>query len=330
MGGVINVAIRFADGRTVCQERWTNNMPHWFQNPKMFAGDEAHVQGYIDMTKNNDWIADPYAPGRPQPVENSEYGLIVWDYVTNVILDNNHYSDPVTFDPIFTGGERVRETFLECAKAGIMRMRTVTFAPLNTRVPGEYLKELSTVVTDLLSPEDALRLGEEAHAAQRAEYRSDRSDDVPWERVDFIIDTSPMTYISFGDHADVEYDEETQSRPLSPEYLAKLKEIGFPMTAEEGLNTSLTPVPEAREISETEKTARNLYQKWKQAVPPAGDNIIDGRTYDGVSFDDAPEVVRKQLMDRAGNMTKEQLRDMALADMLGSSSMVAKIKIGEQ
>jgi hypothetical protein len=59
MGGVINVAIRFKDGRTICQERWTNNIPFWFRHPKMYEGDEDHINAYLAMTRNNDYIADP-------------------------------------------------------------------------------------------------------------------------------------------------------------------------------------------------------------------------------------------------------------------------------
>jgi hypothetical protein len=134
-----------------------------------------------------------------------------------------------------------------------------------------------------------------------------------------------MTYLKFDEP---HYDEDTDERVSDPAFLAKLKEIGFPMTAEEGLNTSLKPIPEPREISEVERTARDLFQKWKQTVPPEGENILDGRAYDGVAFDDAPEVVRKQLMDRAASMSTEQLRQMALEDMLANTSMVATINIG--
>ena len=81
MGGVVNVAIRFKDGRTICKEVWTNPTSHWFRQPKMYEGDETYIQKYLD--------GDKTAPN--SPLRNSDYGLIVWDYLSGNLLDNNGY-----------------------------------------------------------------------------------------------------------------------------------------------------------------------------------------------------------------------------------------------
>jgi hypothetical protein len=319
MGGVINVAIRLRDGRAFCQERWTNNMPHWFQDPKMFDGDEEHVMGYINMVADNDWIANPHAPGTPQPVENSEYGLIVWDFMTGTILDNNHYSQPSSFDPIATGGDMLKENFTKMADAGRIFMRTHTYPPRKKwptggqRIPED---QITTTDTDVLSPEDAKRLGEEAHHEMRARWRSD-DDDQPTTRVEFMVKTDPMTYYWMGDHSE-EYDEDTEQEPLSAEYLAKLKEIGFPMTEAEGLNAHLPyKMPTPRKITQQEEVARDLYQEQKP------------ETHKGIGFDDLTTEQQQEYLALADKLLDDpaMLRQWRLQQLLGSASTVVTIGI---
>ena len=329
MGGVINVAIRLRNGEAFCTERWTNNTPYWFKDPKMYAGDEAHVRAYLEMTRNNDWLLDCYAPGLSQPVECSEYGLIVWDYVTNTILDNNSYSDPVSFDPIYTGGDNPkRETWEACAKAGIIHVERTRISTGGDIPQGEYLREVIEK-RGPLSPEEALRLGQEAWEAEwgetgrRARPSKEELEAVAlragerWEmvRTMFYADPAPMTYHHYPE---ARWDEETETREsLPPEMRAKLEEIGFPLTAEEGLNSPLRPPPEPRELGAEEKRAREVYQWWRQGRLKFEGDTTDPQQYDGVRFEDAPEETR-DLMTRAGNqLTEDQQRNLRFSDLLG-------------
>lgn len=319
MGGVINVAIRLKDGRAFCQERWTNNMPHWFQDPKMFDGDEEHVLGYINMVSDNDWIADRWAPGRPQPVENSEYGLIVWDFKAGLILDNNHYSCPVDFDVVMVGGVMKRENFDLLAKAGRIFRRTYHY-PAKGSVREAYFTD-----TPPLSYEDATRMAEEAHKAEYGGNRPKRDPDAGFDIIKFMVNPAPLQYMYFGDHEEMhDYDDESEGpTPLHPEYLAKLKEVDFPMTEAEGLNADLSyTVPEFREVSRQEEVARELYHDYKRSD--------EGGVMKGIAFDDAPETLQAALMDAASKLMADSraFDDYNLAKLLGSSSMVVKVDVG--
>lgn len=291
MGGVINVAIRFKDGRTICQERWTNNFPYWFRHPKMYEGDETHINEYLAMTRNNDYIADPGAPGTPQPLRNSEYGLIVWDYMTGHLLDNNTYSHPNRMDVIYFDTQR--EEFDRLAEAGRFRFRTITIMKNGG--------ERSQTVSGLLTAAEAVEIAQFASDYDRKARRRDGGlslildkDGKPMERAkeegedfthyDFIIDTDPLTVCTF---------KEGDWKP----YKAKLIELGFPMTQKQGLNASLPKIRKRKgEVSHEEITARELYQKWQ--VSDQGKDF-EGKNYDGVLFDDIPEFIQKQFLNHA-------------------------------
>ena len=297
MGGVINIAIRFRDGTAVCQERWTNSFPHWFQDPKMFAGDEDHVRGYLAMVADNDYIVDPYAPGRPMRVGNNEYGLIVWDYMTNTFMDNNGYSSPVTFDPIHTGGMMRKDGFVALANAGMISMETIRWGSGDRK---DAIRER----TPNLSPEDALRLGEEASVRDRRIADEGRY-------VRFLVDPAPMTAYTFP--------EGTGGWKA---YRTKLKEIGFPMTAKEGLNKSLRKLPKAREIDEQERMARRLYQDWK--------GTPEGADLKGTRFEELDDYIRTQFLAYGLDMLLDPKKKQAyeLADLFGSLTRVATLSVG--
>jgi len=91
MGGSVNVAIRLKNGEAFCVERWTNNIPFWLINHEMYV-DDKHAVKYLSMTLENDPKVDKYCTGKPQRLCNSSYGIIIFDYVTNTIIDNNEYS----------------------------------------------------------------------------------------------------------------------------------------------------------------------------------------------------------------------------------------------
>lgn len=268
MGGVVNIAIRFKDGTTVCQERWTNNIPYTLKTPGIYEGEQA-ARDYLAMVQNNDHVIDPHAPGSLQPVEDSEYGLVVIDYVSGRILDNNSYSGLNGFSTVYSGGDNRSEAFEECARAGRLRLRTV-----------QKRRSDRAIISDErgppLSEQEALDLGEKL-------YREDRLDSERGPIIvsrTFEIDTSPLVLerLPFDDPATMH---------------ARLVEIGFPLTAEEGVNAHLAPTPEARKVTKQEETARRLFQEWKKTEG------LSGAAYDGVRYEDAPETLRTKLMTGA-------------------------------
>lgn len=266
MGGVVNVAVRFGDGTVVCQERWTNNISYWLKRPAIHA-DEQGARDYLAMVRNNDHVIDPGSPGSLQPVENSEYGLVVIDYVNRVILDNNAYSNLASFASVHAGGGMRSEAFEECAQAGILRHRTRVYDRA-TRT------KVSETVSDRLSEEDALRLGDEIYGR---EFRDDRPEGSRRVMEDFVIDPVGFT---------IEILPQDDEGAMA----ARLKEIGFPTTLEEGVNAHLPPTQEGRKVTKQEETARRLFQEWKKAEGSKG------AAYDGMRYDDAPERVTTALM----------------------------------
>lgn len=255
MGGYVNIAVRLSDGRAVCQERWTNNMPAWFKRAEMFAGDPAHLKSYLDMVVNNDYLLNPGALGQPQPVENSEYGLIVWDFVSRTILDNNRYSNPTRLSVYDTD----LEGFDDLADRGLLTLVRTSYSRRDPMSSSEPAPPTVLERTRLKSADEAHDRIEKYESKERANYLS--SADVI--RMDFEIDTSPMTYVRFGEFDDIERDPETGHRPLHPDFLAKLRDIGFPMSAAEGLNACVRPVPPHRKLSIKERLARELFADWR-------------------------------------------------------------------
>lgn len=238
MGGVVNIAIRFKSGEAICQERWTNNTPFWFKHPKMFAGDEEYVREYIAMTANNDHRADPFAPGMPTNPVDSEYGLVVFDYMTNTILDNNHYStynhlDMINFVRFHEDEDDEDEDDHRRAlcEAGLVHVRK-TFYVIGDREKGDRDQKTRVEIDpNPISLEDAIKLSKEDWRAQ--DWRIDGVEPKTGDErchTDFFIDTSPMKYIKFDNHRGPE------SRRL---YREKLAEIGFPMNSRQGLNKTL-------------------------------------------------------------------------------------------
>ena len=286
MGGVVNVAIRFRDGRTICQERWTNNTPNWFKVPQMFVGDETHLQAYLDMVSENDWLADTHAPGRPQPVRNNEYGLIVFDYLTNTILDNNTYTNLDSFESVMAASPGRSEAFIACARDGRLRLRTRKYDRNQTTPNGRWL-----MTSDLLSPP----LTEEHARAFAKDIESRRyrdiTDDAIYTHQDFIIDTSPMIYHNFPDCGNI---------GSWPPYRMMLESIGFPMRKSQGLNQTLRSPPSPREISENERIARNLFRYWKDSE--------QGKSFRGTRFEELGSYLASQFLDRANDIIADPER----------------------
>jgi hypothetical protein len=209
MGGSINVAIRFENGETVCQDQWTNYLPSWFRDPKMLE-DETLARAFCAATSTKEYMADPTTHGRPQPVENNSYGLLVWDYATKSILDNNTYCPLLEFDLVQTGGRMRSDEFVACAAAGRIIMEVLERRSLNG-------------VLARLTYEEALAMGEQVWLESRQR--------TPEHLTRFLVDPSPMTYQRF------------EVSPSGTEAMrAKLRELDFPMSRKAGLNKTLPKI----------------------------------------------------------------------------------------
>lgn len=299
MGGSINVAIRFPDGRAICQTRWTNNMPFWFKHPKMYSGDPEHLAGYLAMTRNNDYVLDPYATGRPARLVNNAYGLIVFDYVANVLLDNNGYSNPINFhiiSAVDTGRRttitinsegvtdsrdsvpfKLEENFEACARAGILHRVT-------------WNDDRTKTVEGPLS-------FEEVEARIREDYPRWRE----LYHVTYAADPAPLVYTKF---------EETNAGTKAMR--ERLREIGFPRTKKEGLNADVPKIILAKgPVDELELKARKIFQRLKSS------NDEWKATYDGVAWEKLPPNAQKTVLDFSAGMSKDDFRDLELMDIFG-------------
>lgn len=213
MGGAVNVAIRFSDGSTVCQERWTNVTPWWLCHPKVFSRDESHLREFVEKGQQSlatgGW-------GDLSPVQNSEYGLIVIDMMTNHFLDNNGYSTFNQIHPIHLDDKEDEryDNFINFAIEG--RLRTQTWYSDKSR---------ETEISDILSVKEAEELVALYFEQSRERYSFSIPSGTANERKTFrfLIDTAPFQYIKFP-----ELD--------TKKYRKKLREIGFPMNRKTGLN----------------------------------------------------------------------------------------------
>jgi RNAse (barnase) inhibitor barstar len=324
MGGSINVAIRFRSGEAVCVERWTNNMPWWFRNLKMYQGDETHVREYLAMTRNNDYLADPHATGRPQSLQNGGYGLIVWDYMTNTILDNNSYSDPLMWDPVqlvelghenrrkWTSPEQVElnPQFLEIANAGIVRLLVYEWPQDESLTSDQRDAAMTRTITEKLPPEQAIL---EAQRAWYAEWGFENRDREARHRyVKIAAEPTPMTYRHFPQDV-------AGTKAMRDE----LKALGFPFSRKEGLNANIQ-LPRARKITEQERLAREIWQTLKKEDEKYKD-------LDGVAFDALTKESQEGLKGMAEQMMKDpdMVRNYRLQEFMKYSvSMKVGITIG--
>ncbi len=163
MGGSINVAVRLRTGEAYCKTLWTNELPRWFKNPKMFEGDDDYVRSFLNMDRYKD---DNYY-GKKSGLHNSEYGLIVWDYVSNFILENNGYT---SLDSIMAFEIRTKpEEFKLLANDGRLKSRTYD------NVGNVAISDSAEIYENILK-------------------RSIKIDALTsWD--DYIIDTRPMTIV---------------------------------------------------------------------------------------------------------------------------------------
>lgn len=127
MGGSIAVTARRANGEVIRMCRWTNPLPFFFQNARLFEGDETHLDEYLkqwyqmrdDFERNNTrpepdieedaeawdkWSARfeyPMTPVyAPYPfLAPHGYGLVVIDYQTQTMLSMQGYSALIEVSP---------------------------------------------------------------------------------------------------------------------------------------------------------------------------------------------------------------------------------------
>ena len=107
MGGSIAITFRDEDGNVEKMCRWTNTMPYYLVNHRLYAKDTKFIKEFMkqwfDMKK--DWddnegkknpkykypMTNYYAPKECRVLAPIEYGLVVIDFMTNTILENQGY-----------------------------------------------------------------------------------------------------------------------------------------------------------------------------------------------------------------------------------------------
>ena len=202
MGGTINIAIRFSNGDAVCVNRWTNNTPYWFEDPDMFTN-EQHAKDYLAMTLENDPKEDPYCSGLSQRLGYSEYGIVVFDYMTNTIIEKNEYSHIGQTSGIcditrnLEKNHDIRENVLKCIDdnrytVSMWNDEKLSYIPVGDKTPDEIkamLYDRKTILNMMMD-----------------------------------LDTRPMKLFHYSD--------DTPWKIIKKQ----LQDLGFPMTQKEGLN----------------------------------------------------------------------------------------------
>jgi hypothetical protein len=183
MGGMISVVFRFPDGDVKTFSTWTNPLRFHLMRPAIFKGD-AEVLEYDRLVA---------ALGNaPSSVAPSEYGLMVYDYVSNTIFAMNTYGHHNFVSPGIlcndgTGGTRrqYEELMAESRLGkGLFRYRECTV---------EALGPLDWGIRDF----DGLA------GMAKDIFRKSVNVQGPTMEV-FTVDTSPMTYRRFEEY---EFDE---------------------------------------------------------------------------------------------------------------------------
>ncbi len=126
MGGTVALAVRYADGETVCCTTWTNPLPHTLKSKAVLVDkDEAFMRAFIEenlsvtemdgVTKMHELI--PLAP--------CGYGLNLIDFKTGNFLTMQGHCHFDSFSDIEATGSVVPErtrNFLDLCEAGCMKL----------------------------------------------------------------------------------------------------------------------------------------------------------------------------------------------------------------
>lgn len=205
MGGHIKIAIRTKDGKSFCVGTRTISLSSWVKHPDMFKDDSRAKEWLKEIDDHKDSMY-----GHPERICNGGCGIVVFDYMTNTIIDNNSYSEIDRFPAINAidtnvynprkNEQPVRKNYQDLIDNE--KIKSIV------DIHGECLKSYPTkkdVEKQIKKDTQRLRRG-------FLKY--------------FIIDTSPMTYINVGDCDAVGF------KPVRKQ----LKLIGFPTNKKEGLN----------------------------------------------------------------------------------------------
>jgi hypothetical protein len=215
MGGSVTVAIRLSDGTAVCQDHWTNSTSYWLKRPALYRSDEG-ARAYLAKYERERDPGRRYDYGDPVRLGLGEYGIIVIDYVTRTILENNGYTDLGTFEAVKQEIDGEHSAFRECADAGILSLRTITFdktEPKWTITSDETTGPLTAAEVE----REAKRInGYDRPFSIRGAFGKPR-------RETFVIDTAPFT---------LERHPEGRMKPIRE----RLVEMGFPLNRRQGLN----------------------------------------------------------------------------------------------
>lgn len=283
MGGSVNVAIRFSNGESFCTDRWTNNIPHWFNHPEFFSGEER-AREYMRMNRNADPVIDKYPPGMPTRLGSSEYGLILIDYMSKTILDNNTYCHVGRIAAISAkefGQSGLRDSVADCVRAGIVHGADVHGEPATPALNMNEVEILAEVGGNI--------------GVWRVPGLSS-----------FALNTAPMTIEEF---------EREDWKGMKK----RIDEIGFPTRKADGLNATLPRRPPYREdLPELEKVSREIFRDMKSAGVGGWDK------YDGIPYEKLTPAIRAHLEKNAQGFldAPNELDEFRRAAMFGTLKMV--------
>lgn len=308
MGGSINMAFRFSDGSACCFDRWTNNISV-LSEVSLLDGDEQIVHDYIAMCRNNDFVYDPHATGRPVRLSTSGYGLVLIDFMTKIIIDANGYrkifGDLQAFeirdenDPKLSSMDADQKQWA-CRWTRLLREAITSGRDvLETERTVIRKKDGSTEITDpvvrrynQLSDMDGI-----IKKANDDRYSFEEKDTF----FTYSVDTSPWTYHKLSDSA--------EDRRLA---LQIARDIKFPFSRKDGLNANY-PAPKTNsKASENERRARYIWSKLKQSETYA--------RFDGVPWDKLTKDSQKQILDMVEDISDKDYHQMQLVDYVQSAS----------
>lgn len=287
MGGSINMAFRFSDGEACCFDRWTNNVKHNLAKPALLQGDEQVARDYIAMTRNNDWSLDAYAPGRPVRLSNGEYGIIAIDFQSNTIIDVNGYT-----------------TLFDRFSPRLMFQRNYDNDILEWDRP--YSENFLTFVNS------GFRIFRRDFDTKQITYYTGATEILPIVENDAIRDDWKITWGIDVENSGWVYhcgNDDDAGRRLA---LAKAREIGFPFTRKEGLNTDYPAPRSKKNTSRDEKVARYLFQKLKD-LPQY--SHVDGKPWEALS-----KVSQKSLLIQASVTSDDAFKNCRLQDLIEATT----------
>lgn len=195
MGGSVAVAFRFPDGEIIAQERHTNPLPFWFTHPRLLRGERDFIDRYIRDANHPD----------PIPVAPLGYGLVLVDYVSKTLFSMQGYTNLHLLEPVSVmtrarwGGDDEME---------FGNLHRLLIQENRLRVVNRVTEEVTPLPAEIT---DAAGLADHAKTL----YANSNGD----AYFAYALDSSPLTVIDYTDEAD-----------SARKFLAKLDEIGFPLT----------------------------------------------------------------------------------------------------